>query len=97
MSHRPPFGIDLTGLGFRGLGEGHCSAHQAFQFGSVSQTLSSLTIGAGATVTLTSGLTAFSGGGKSPGFGATVVPEPGSIGLLVTGALGVLARRRRPA
>ena len=61
------------------------------KFGSVSQTLSSLTIGAGSTVTFTGGLASFSGGsrGKAPSFGGTaVVPEPG--------ALGVLNRRRQP-
>ncbi|MCE9611441.1 MAG: autotransporter-associated beta strand repeat-containing protein [Chthoniobacter sp.] len=72
------------------------------KFGSVSQTLSSLTIGAGATVTFTSGPASGSltggGGGKAPGFGGSaVVPEPGTIGLLLVGALGVLNQRRRPA
>ena len=70
------------------------------RFGSVSQTLSSLTIGAGATVTFTSGtaMGAFSGGsgGKAPSFGggSAVVPEPGTLGLLLVGALGLLNRRR---
>jgi hypothetical protein len=67
----------------------------------VSQTLSSLTIGAGATVVFTSGTAsgAFSGGdggGKAPSFGGgAVVPEPGTIGLLLVGALGMMGRRRR--
>ena len=68
------------------------------KFGNVSQTLSSLTIGAGATVTFTSGMAtgSFSGGGKAPSFGgAAVVPEPGTIGLVLAGALGLLGRRRR--
>ena len=75
------------------------------KFGSVSQTLSSLTIGAGATVVFTSGAASgsFSGGGfdgKAPGFnngapGSAVVPEPGTIGLLLVGALGLLNYRRR--
>ena len=68
------------------------------RFGSVSQTLSSLTIGAGTTVIFTSGAAtgAFSGGGKAGGFGgAVVVPEPGTLGLLLVGALGVFNRRRR--
>jgi autotransporter-associated beta strand protein len=71
------------------------------RFGTVSQTLSSLTIGAGATVVFTSGTAsgAFSGGdggGKAPSFGGgAVVPEPGTIGLLLVGALGMMGRRRR--
>ena len=40
-------------------------------------------------------LASFGGGGSGPGVG--VVPEPGSMGLLLTGALGLLARRRRRA
>ena len=70
------------------------------KFGNVSQTLSSLTIGAGATVTFTSGMAtgSFSGSGKAPSFGgAAVVPEPGTLGLLLVGALGLLNRRRRHA
>ena len=65
------------------------------RFGSVSQTLNSLTIGNGATVTFTSGAAsgAFSGGGKFTGVSA--VPEPGSLGLLLVGAIGVVSRRRR--
>jgi fibronectin-binding autotransporter adhesin len=80
------------------------------RFGSVSQTLSSLTIGAGATVVFTSGLatgalTGDDGGGKAAGFGSpassfgggATVPEPGTLGLLLVGALGMLNRRRRQA
>lgn len=83
------------------------------RFGTVSQTLNSLTIGAGATVVFTSGAAsgALSGGseGKAAGFGSpassfgsggsgsAVVPEPGTIGLLLVGALGVLGRRRHQA
>ena len=82
----------LTGLGALAANDGATNVHSVLgtggtstisasgtasvKFGSVSQTLRSLTIGAGATVTFTSGLAAFSGGGNSPGFGATVVPEP---------------------
>ncbi len=42
---------------------------------------------------------AFSGGdGKAPSLsGSPVVPEPGTIGLLLVGALGMLNRRRRQA
>ena len=78
------------------------------RFGTVSQTLSSLTIGAGATVIFTSGaasgsLTGDDGGGKAAGFGSpassfgggATVPEPGTLGLLLVGALGMLNRRRR--
>jgi autotransporter-associated beta strand protein len=79
------------------------------RFGSVSQTLTSLTIGAGATVIFTSGLASGSlgddGGGKAAGFGSpafsfsggATVPEPGTLGLLLVGALGMLNRRRRQA
>jgi fibronectin-binding autotransporter adhesin len=78
------------------------------QLGSVSQTLSSLTIGEGATVVFTSGVAtgAFStASGKAGTFGpvttnfgpsASLVPEPGTIGLLLIGALGTLHRRQRP-
>jgi len=68
------------------------------RFGSVSQTLGSLTIGAGATVVFTSGLAsgAFSGDDKGAGFaGGAAVPEPGTLGLLLVGALGMLNRRRQ--
>ena len=78
------------------------------RFGTVSQTLGSLTIGAGATVIFTSGLasgalTGDDGGSKAAGFGSpassfgggATVPEPGTLGLLLVGALGMLNRRRR--
>ncbi|MCE9612123.1 MAG: PEP-CTERM sorting domain-containing protein [Chthoniobacter sp.] len=69
------------------------------KFGTVSQTLASLTIGAGAKVTFTSGAASFGGSaGKASGLaGGAVVPEPGSLGLLLTGLLGFLARRPRAA
>ena len=36
------------------------------------------------------------GGNKAPSFGGgSVVPEPGTLGLLLVGALGILNRRRR--
>lgn len=69
------------------------------KFGSVSQTLGALSIGPGATVTFTSGVASFGGdAGKSSlaaGSGSAVVPEPGYLGLLVVGVLGLLGRRRR--
>ena len=69
------------------------------RFGTVSQTLGSLTIGAGATVIFTSGAASgsFGGGdGKGAGFGGgATVPEPGTLGLVLVGALGMLNRRRR--
>jgi hypothetical protein len=77
-------------------------AATSLKFGSVSQTLASLTIGAGATVTFTSGPASFTGStsGKAAGFGSGqpsggLVPEPGTTGLLLAGALGLLARRAR--
>lgn len=77
-------------------------APTALKFGSVSQTLASLTIGTGATVTFTSGPASFSAGtsGKAAGYGSEplsggLVPEPGTTGLLLAGALGLLARRSR--
>ena len=73
------------------------------KFGSVSQTLAALSIGAGATVIFTSGTASgsFSGGedGKALNLGgdaAAVVPEPGTFGLLAVGALGALGWRRVP-
>ncbi len=66
------------------------NANSTVNFGA-SQTLGALNIGAGAVVTFGSGPFAFAGGK-----GATaVVPEPGSLGLLMAGALGLLGRRRR--
>lgn len=55
-----------------------------------SQTLASLSIGAGAVVSFASGPAPALGGPAG-----SVVPEPGSIGLLLVGALGLLGRRRR--
>ena len=68
------------------------------RFGNVSQTLNSLSIGDGATVTFTSelavGSLGGSGGEKAVGLGSAVVPEASSVGLLMMGALGILGRRR---
>jgi len=66
------------------------------KFGTVDQTLSSLTIGAGSTVIFTSGAAnPFAGGGAGKSaFAGAVVPEPGTIGMLLVGALGLLQRRR---
>ena len=62
-------------------------------FGTVSQTLASLDIGAGSTVSFSSGAASAFG---APGFKSTaLVPEPGTIGLLLVGTLGLLGRRRR--
>ncbi|MCE9609991.1 MAG: choice-of-anchor D domain-containing protein [Chthoniobacter sp.] len=77
-------------------GSATVQANANTRFGSVSQTLASLSIGAGATVTFTSGAAAFSGGGKASALsGGAVVPEPSAFGLLLVGALGMLGRRRR--
>ena len=88
-----------SALGTGGASTVSVTGATTLKFGSVSQTLASLTIGAGSTVTFTSGLASFSGGGgKTPSFGGTAaVPEPGTLGLLLVGALGVLNRRRRQA
>lgn len=65
-------------------------------FGTVSQNLASLTIGAGARVTFSSGHVGPGGGGgesfASPKSG--VVPEPSTTGLFLIGALAALRRRR---
>ena len=79
-----------------GLAAVSVSSGAAVKFGTVSQRLASLTIGAGSTVTFTSGAASFSreGGGKTPPASAAV-PEPGALALLTLGTLGVLGRRRR--
>lgn len=83
------------------LGTGTSSASvtgagTALKFGTVSQTLSSLTIGAGSTVTVTSGATSFAGGGKAHASGGSAaVPEPGPLALLLAGVLRLLRPPRR--
>lgn len=68
------------------------------KFGTVSQHLASLTIGAGSTVSFTSGTASFGAedGGKTGAAGAAV-PEPGTLALLLAGACGLLRRARRVA
>ena len=62
-----------------------------------SQTLAALNIANGVEVTFGDGLPFVGEPDKLAGFGGGVgvVPEPGSVGLLLVGALGLLARRRR--
>ncbi len=59
-----------------------------------SMTLNSLTIADGGEVVFGDGL-GFAALAPNPGFAPALVPEPGTAGLLLIGALGVLARRRR--
>ena len=59
-----------------------------------SQTLASLTIADGVEVTFGDGLL-FADEPVKFGGAPALVPEPGSLGLLMVGALGLLARRRR--
>ena len=58
----------------------------------VSQKFGALNIG---TVPLANPLAAFSGSEVGTHLGVAAVPEPGSIGLLLIGALGLASRRRR--
>ena len=61
----------------------------------VSQTLSALNIGNGAVVTFGNGLPFAPEPVKFSGAAVGIVPEPSSIGLLIVGAFGLIARRRR--
>ena len=58
-----------------------------------SQTLAALNIADGVEVTFGDGMP-FAGGADKIG-GPALVPEPGSMGLLLVGALGFLGHRRR--
>ena len=77
------------------------NANSTVNFGT-SQTLTALNIGAGAVVSFVSP-PPFAGFGGEPSFGggkagapsSSVVPEPGTIGLLMVGVLGLMSRRRR--
>ena len=87
---------NINGVLGTGTGTASVQANATTRFGSVSQSLASLTIGAGATVVFTSGAAGFSSGEKgSSGGGSALVPEPSALGLLLVGALGMLTRRRR--
>ncbi len=83
-------GITNVSGGFTG-GTSTVNANATTNF-TASQTLGALNIGAGAVVTF-SGPPSLAGFGGESNFGAAVVPEPGSMGLLLTAGLGILARR----
>ena len=82
-----------------GVGGTSVVANADVRFGSVSQSLGSLSIGSGAVVTFGSGPGSAMGGGvgKLGVDGVAMVPEPGAMGLLLVGLMGVLGvgRRRR--
>ena len=92
--------IDMTGGNFTMTGASNGSSTinaNAATHINASQTLAALNIADGVDVTFGDGLPFVGPPDKSAGFGGGValVPEPGSMGLLLVGALGLLGRRRR--
>ena len=85
-------GTTNINVGLSAVGGTDVVAGANLSFGSVSQSLGSLTIDDGVTVTFSGGLASgsFGGGGK----GVALVPEPGTMGLLLIGGLGFMGRRR---
>jgi hypothetical protein len=78
--------LDINGpLGTGGVAVSASTGTTRFH---TSQTLAALTIGAGANVV-------FSSGPPPAPLAFGPVPEPGTLGLLLVGTLGVLNRRRR--
>ena len=92
-----------------GTGASAVTANATRNFHTVDQNPASLTVGAGVEVSFDDALPFADGGGKSGGFtpaftpaprgpslgGSAVVPEPGSITLRLTGAIGLPGRRRK--
>ncbi len=82
----------VTGSFTNGTVVVHANAAVKFE---ASQTLGGLIIGSGVTVTFGNGTGAAFDGPTAKIDGLAVVPEPGTAGLLLIGALGLLAHRRR--